>query len=143
MKTAIIFASLLMVMAFAGGAHAQTRTQSTTWSGPIALSSTATVGIAIPAGKTLRFKAPRETGAIRDGALLASFYAFDTAYLVPCDDAAGASRIGSKRVMLQVSGNYNDGTYSWKTDPKWKGTCGLLTIKLRDSGEVHARVQFK
>lgn len=164
MRSGLLLTSLFSLIVFAGVANAQhakvidgTRLGSGTptgqvkfhvdgtFAGVIVLSSDTTIGVSIPAGKTLRFKAPKPMPAGgATGAEIMSFYAWDGVVLSePCGGAAAAQRTGSIRLTLQASGSYNDTVYSWKTDPAWKGTCRLLTARSTDGKVARVRVQFK
>lgn len=142
MKTGIILTSVLAIITFATAANAQPKPPVKRGVETVAvLLNSTTVGVSIPAGKTLRFKPGKDT--IRDSALLASFYAFDSAYSAPCGAGSGARAIGVSTATLTITGTLNDPMYHWDTNPAWKGTCRVLTVKFRDGGQARARVNFQ
>ena len=79
-------------------------------------------------------------------------------YQVPCTGAEASAPTWTGPITLTTSatignsttgkitisgGAGNDTVYNWNTDPAWKGTCRVLTVKLPDGGEVRARVSFR
>ena len=140
MKTGIILTSFLAIITFATAVNAQRPpVKKGVETVAVLLNSTA-AGISIPAGKTLRFQPGKDT--TKDSALLASFLAFDSAYSAPCDGNATGAK-GILTATLTITGTLNDPLYHWKTDPAWKGTCRVLTVKFRNRDEVRARVRFE
>lgn len=63
-------------------------------------------------------------------------------YQVPCEGPA--TRIGvDSGSQLTISGTVSDPIMNWETDPAWKGTCRMISVKLRDGTEVRGRVRFE
>jgi hypothetical protein len=166
MISRIILGSVFAIITFAGMADAQhvkvidgTRLGTVTPSGQTAqiyrnvngawtvLNSDAAV---VQAGSTIRLRiaATNNRGKlivgvdnVRSGGKL--FVATDVGvYQVPCDGAA--TRIGlDAGSQLTIAGTVSDPVLDWKTEKTWRGTCRMLTVKLRNGTEARAKLRFE